>query len=122
MNLEKLKTLKANLNNLCEKLTLSTTDGYHFVKLEDIVYCESQNNYTLFYLTCGKKILVSKTLKIFSTMLEDYHFFRVSRSHLVNLNHVIKLGRQKKPNITMSNDDRLLLSTARKEFFIQMFT
>ena len=99
---EKLQTLKANLNNIGSKLALPTMEGYHFVEVKNIIRCESQNNYTFFHLLNGKKILVSRTLKIFSKMLEDHNFFRTSRSDLVNLNHIVSYGRQKSPSLTLS--------------------
>ena len=116
---EKLKILKESLNNVCNKLALSTIDGYHFVELKDIIRCESQNNYTFFHLTKGQKILVSKTLKVFSKMLEDHNFFRISRSDLVNLNHVVKFGRQKSPSITLSDETKLNISVRRKDDFLK---
>ena len=116
---EKLKTLKENLNNVCNKLALPTSDGYYFVELENIIRCSSESNYTFFHLTSGKKILVSKTLKVFNTLLEDHNFFRISRSDLVNLNHIVKFGRQKTPTVTLSDDTTLTLSLRRTEAFIK---
>ncbi len=115
----KLNALRENLNNLCNKFALSTTDGYQFVELKNIIRCESENNYTFFYLVGGKKILVSKTLKVFSKLLEEYNFFRISRSDLVNLNHVEKYGRQKSPSITLSDNTTLTISLRRKESFLK---
>ena len=116
---EKLQTLKANLNNVCSKLALPTMEGYHFVEVKDIIRCESQNNYTFFHLSNGKKILVSRTLKIFSKMLEDHNFFRISRSDLVNLNHIVTFGRQKSPTLTLIDDTKLTISIRRKEAFLK---
>ena len=117
---EKLQTLKANLNNNCNKLALPTMEGYHFIEIKDIIRCESQNNYTFFHLANGKKILVSRTLKIFSKMLEDHNFFRTSRSDLVNLNHIVTFGRQKNPTLTLTDDTQLTISIRRKEAFLKV--
>ncbi len=117
---EKLQTLKANLNNSCSKLALPTMEGYYFVEVKDIIRCQSQNNYTAFHFLNGKKILVSRTLKIFSKMLEDHNFFRISRSDLVNLNHIVTFGRQKSPTLTLSDDTKLTISMRRKEAFLKV--
>ncbi len=114
----KLKILRENLNNVCNKFALSTIDGYQFVELKNIIRCESESNYTFFYLVGGKKVLVSKTLKVFSKLLEDQNFFRISRSDLVNLNHVERYGRQKSPSITLSDNTTLTISLRRKEAFL----
>ncbi len=116
----KMGTLLDNLNNVNQRLILPATDGYHFVALKNIIRCESQNNYTFFYLTNGKKILVSKTLKVFSKMLEDHNFFRISRSDLINLSHIEKIGRQKSPSVTLSDKTVLNVSLRRKESFLKL--
>ncbi len=117
---DKLKILKENLNNVCNKLALPTMEGYHFIELKDIIRCESQNNYTFFHLKNGKKILVSKTLKIYSTLLKEYNFFRINRSDLINLNHIVQYGRQKSPSITLTDDTILTISQRRKEAFLKV--
>ncbi len=117
---EKLKTLRENLNNVCKRLALPTSDGYFFVELKDIIRCQSENNYTYFHLTSGKKILVSKTLKIFSQILEEHNFFRISRADLVNLNHVERYGRQKSPSVTLSDSTVLNVSLRRKDDFLKV--
>lgn len=116
---EKLRILKENLNNVFRRLTLPTMEGYHFVELKDIIRCESHNNYTFFYLTNGKKILVSRTLKTYSQLLEDHQFFRINRSDLINLNHIDKVGREKSPSVTLSDTTVLNVSIRRKEAFLK---
>jgi len=117
---EKLKILKENLNNVCKRLALPTINGYHFVELKNIIRCSSENNYTFFHLLGGKKILVSKTLKVYSKLLEDQNFFRISRSDLVNLSHVEQYGRQKRPFVTLSDSTVLNISVRRKDDFLKM--
>lgn len=117
---EKLKTLRENLNNVCKRLALPTSDGYYFVELKDIIRCQSENNYTYFHLISGKKILVSKTLKVFSKILEEHNFFRISRADLVNLNHVERYGRQKSPSVTLSDNTVLNVSVRRKDDFLKV--
>ncbi len=70
------------------KLAISTQNGAVFLFLDDIIRCESQSNYTMFYLNNGKKLLASRTLKEYDSILSEYQFLRVHKSHLVNLNFV----------------------------------
>ncbi|MEL6862820.1 MAG: LytTR family DNA-binding domain-containing protein [Bacteroidota bacterium] len=115
---QKLKILQENLNNVLHKIALPTTDGLLFVELKDIIYCEAQGNYTVFYLTNEDKIIVSKTLKIYDELLYDFNFFRINRSNLVNLNHIRKFGRQRNAVVTMANGVLLSLSENRKKDFL----
>lgn len=55
-----------------------------FVNPDEIIRCESANNYTRFYLQGGEKLLVSKGIYEYDEMLKDYYFIRCHQSHLVN--------------------------------------
>ncbi len=119
---QKLSILKENLNSVYEKLVLPTQDGFSFVEIKDIIYCEAQGNYTLFHLIDKEKIIVSKTLKIYAAILEDLSFFRISRSHLININHIKKYGKQKCPTVTMRNGSTVSVSVNRRVAFLEYLT
>jgi two-component system LytT family response regulator len=85
----KIDVLISNITSL-EKIALPASDGIRFIKISEIIRCESDNNYTLFYLTTKEKILVSKTLKDFELLLSGSKFYRVHKSHLVNLKYIAK--------------------------------
>lgn len=71
-----------------KKISLHTQDKISVVTIENIVRCQSDDNYTKFYLQDGTSILVSKTLKYFADLLIDSNFIRVHQSHLVNLKYI----------------------------------
>jgi len=85
----KIDVLISNINSL-EKIALPSSDGIRFVKIQDVVRCESDNNYTMFYLINKEKVLVSKTLKEYEVMLSGVNFYRIHKSHLVNLKYITK--------------------------------
>ena len=116
---KKLQALRENLNSSQKKIILPTEEGFLFVELADILYLEAQGNYTLFYLESNEKVLVSKTLKVYSLILEELNFFRVSRSHLVNLNYIKGYNRAKRPSITMKNGQSIPLSIHQRERFLK---
>ncbi len=86
--LDVLKESITTPNQKPKKISLHTLDKIVVVDLDDIVRCQSDNNYTTFFFQDGSKILVTKTLKYFSDMLKNYQFLRVHQSHLVNLKYV----------------------------------
>lgn len=71
-----------------KKISLHTQEKIMVVSLGDIKRCESDNNYTHFFLQDGKKILVAKTLKNYADMLKESGFIRVHQSHLVNRKYI----------------------------------
>lgn len=60
------------------------------MSLSEILYCESDDNYTKFYLPEGQFYLVTKSLKEVQELLEERGFLRVHRQFLINLNHIKK--------------------------------
>lgn len=85
----KLDVLVSNIGKL-EKLAIPSVEGIRFVRIDEIVRCESDDNYTTVFMRNGEKIVVSKTLKDYERLLSDMHFCRVHKQHLVNLKYVEK--------------------------------
>lgn len=92
---------KNNKSESHEMLALNSQDKIQLVKIADIIRCQSEDNYTYFFLSDGKKIVVSKTLKEYDELLQEHKFLRVHHSHLVNAKKIIEFRK---------NDDLLLLS------------
>ncbi|OIR01333.1 transcriptional regulatory protein YehT [mine drainage metagenome] len=66
------------------RIALPMMKEIRFISPDEIIRCESANNYTQFYLQNGEKLLVSKGIYAYDEMLKDYHFIRCHQSHLVN--------------------------------------
>lgn len=93
-----------------QKIILNTTRERHVVKVADIIRVEAQGAYTNF--TIGpKSILVSKNLRYYETLFEEYQFLRPHNSHLVNATHVAKMQADV---MVMSNGDQVPISTRRR--------
>lgn len=56
------------------KIALPTLSEIRYVKTDEIIRCEADDNYTTFYLQNGEKILVCKPLKEFSEILKPFNF------------------------------------------------
>ena len=112
------ETLQYNINNKLKKLALPTLEGYSFIDLDEILYCEASNNYTIVFSTSGKKVIVSKTLREYEDLLTDFNFFRVNRSHLINLNYILEYKKGRRPIIVMNNKTEVSLASSRKKEFL----
>jgi two-component system, LytTR family, response regulator len=102
-----------------KNLALPTQDGIEFVSIEDIVRLESESNYTLFYLNTGRKIVISKTLKDYESILSSSGFFRVHNSHIVNLRYLDKYFRGDGGYVRMKDGSTADVSRLRKEEFLK---
>jgi two-component system, LytTR family, response regulator len=115
-------TLFANIErsrNL-SKLILRTAEKIYSVNVQDIIRCESDKNYTTFFLAGGQKLLVSTTLKEYETMLLPMGFFRSHQSHLINMlyfDHYIKGDTN---TIVMKDKSAVPLAIRKKEEFLQV--
>jgi len=99
-------------------LTIPTSDGLIFVKIENIIYCAASSNYTEIFTSDGKKYIVSRTLKEYEELLTDHNFFRIHNSFVINLNCIKKYVRGEGGYVIMSNDVSLDVSKRRKEPFL----
>lgn len=102
------------------KIALPTLTGYLFVKVNDIVRCESDNTYTTFFMTDKRKIVVSKTLKECEHMLTDYRFYRVHNSHLINLRYMTEYIKGEGGIVKMTDGSQIDVSRRRKDEFMQV--
>lgn len=96
-----------------QKLAIHTTDGTYFLKIEDIVRLEADRVYTHFYLKEKRRHIASKPLREYEELLESYGFFRIHKSHLVNLafaEHYDSDGFLK-----LKNGERVEVARRRKE-------
>lgn len=104
-----------NQSDRISKVALTTIDGYTFVKFENIVRCEAQGNYTSVFLTDGNPLLITKTLKHYEELLLPKGFFRVHKSHLINLHCVRKFIKGKKSMVEMIDGMQIEVSFRRRD-------
>jgi len=114
-------TLQHNISEYKKRrLVLKTFESLHVVNIEDIIRCESDRNYTSFHLVNDRKILVSKTLKEFETLLKDQNFLRVQQSHLINLNFVERYDKADGGAVIMVDGSSVPISIAKRDAFFQI--
>lgn len=116
----RMENMLANFNrdDQAKKIAITTSDRIDFVRLSDIQYCKSDSNYTTFCLKEGSSILASQTLKNFERLLQDYAFFRVHQSYLINLRFVKSILRKEGGYVLMQNGDELPISRMKKEALV----
>jgi two-component system LytT family response regulator len=95
--------------------------GFVFAQVNDIIRCESDNNYTTFYFADNSHLMVSKTLKDCEELLSEYNFFRVHASHLINMRYIKEYIKGDGGQVKMLNGSYVDVSRRKKEEFIQQF-
>lgn len=111
------------LNNLKpeqadKKIALHEGDGLTFVRLKEIIRCESDGNYTTIILEGNKRIVTSKTLGEYEELFSNENFFRIHRSHLIHLNHIKKYIKGEGGYVIMSDGSQVEVSRRKKQEFL----
>jgi two-component system LytT family response regulator len=104
------------------KIVLSTSEKIHIIETDQILRCESDNYYTHFFLTDGRNILVSKTLKENEELLSDHNFIRPHKSHLVNVKYIKGFLKNDGGYIEMTDGSRIPVSRRKREKIIEIIT
>jgi two-component system LytT family response regulator len=98
-----------------KRIALSTSDGIHLFEVSDIIRCESEDNYTKFYIKNSKPILISKTLKEYEDLLTEHGFERIHQSHLINLAYLKSYIKKDGGYVVMADNSHLPISQRKKE-------
>ncbi|MDQ8003489.1 MAG: LytTR family DNA-binding domain-containing protein [Pedobacter sp.] len=101
------------------RLALPTAEGVYLVEKSNILRVEAMSNYSVFLLTDGKKIVVSKTLKDYETALDDEHFMRINRSVIINLDYVVKYRKGDGGTLELSDGAEIEVSPQKKDLLLQ---
>ncbi len=114
--------LEPKKNKVSGKITIPVQNGFEVLAVENILYCQADDNYTHIFMDSGKKKLVSKTLKYFEDALSNKGFSRVHKSFLVNVNAVLSYNKGKGGSVTLSNGKEIMVSPSRKKMFLSYFS
>ena len=122
---QQLNLLKQQLKNgdkvLPDKIALPYQNGVTFAEIKNVIYCESDNNYTRIHAVDGSKYMVAKTLGDIQEVLEERNFLRVHRQYLINLNHIKKYVRGEGNYVILSNNQSIPVARNKKEKLIEKF-
>jgi len=118
----KLENYQTNINrsNPDKRISINTTDSVYSIKIKDITYCKSDKNYTELFLKEKRKLLISKTLKEFETLLSEYGFYRVHQSYLVNMKYVSRFAKMGLGgNVILDDGIVIPVSSRKREGFLK---
>ena len=113
-------TLVNNLKNNNKRIVIRTKSSMYVFDVKDIVHCQSDRNYTYFYLSDGRKIFTSRTLKDYEDILCSPDFIRCHRSHIININYLERYERREGGTIIMKDGTEIPLSRLSRERFLEI--
>jgi len=114
---------EALLNNIQsdkKKIILRTIESLYIFDINDIIRCQSDGNYTNFFINDGRKIITSKNLKEYEDVLQYPLFLRCHRSHIINLNYLDRFDKSNGGTIVMKDGSEIPLSRSSKDRFFEI--
>lgn len=117
----KLLALGENLQGkkVLKRIILRTAEALQLVAIDDIIRAEAESNYTHFYITGGKHIMVSRTIKEYEALLIGTGLIRVHQSHIVNLNYIDKFYKHDGGYLQLKDGTTIPVSPVLKQKVLQ---
>ena len=112
---DKIKGLQSNT-----KLAIASMNEIIYVETDQINRLESDSNYTDIILQSGKKYSSTKTLKEYESLLNPEIFFRVFKTHIVNLKHVEKFVKGDGGYLVMTDGTQVPVSREKRPILLEM--
>ena len=97
------------------QIALTTTQETRFVKTNEIIRCESSNNYTTFFLNDKTKLLVSKPIYEYDELLSNHGFLRCHQSHLVNKSFIRSWQKEYGDLLLLTDGTQVPISRGKRE-------
>ncbi len=113
------KKIKDETIHEMDKLILPASHGFNVLVIDDIIRLEAEGSYTKVIIKNGKNTIVSRTLKDFEDTIPKEKFFRVHKSHLINLKYIKEYSNIDGNFVTMTDGSRIEISRRRAPDFIQ---
>jgi two-component system LytT family response regulator len=102
-----------------KKLVINGQNEIVYVEMGIIIRFESDSNYTNVFLTVGKKITSSKTLKEYESSLST-DFYRTHKAFIINLDHVEKYVKGEGGYIVMKDNAQIPISREKRQALINI--
>jgi len=109
-------------NALVGKIAITTLESTEYVKIEDIIRIQGEGSYSKIFIKDGRNIVVSKDLKEYEEQLQEDNFYRVHKSHLINISHVKSTSHRGGGIIILTDNSKIPVSRTKKDEFCNLLS
>lgn len=100
------------------KINIPTVNGYEFIDLKQIAWCESDGPYTTFHLANKSKVMSSRHLGFYEELLENHNFCRIHNTTIINMQFVKSYIKGRAGHVLLTDGTKLELAQRRKAVFL----
>ena len=120
LNAAKFERMLSDFNTKFDKkrITINTDGKLLFLDVDDIIYVESDGNYSTLFLADHKKLVITKKLKEVDALLPEHYFFRIHNSYIINLGK-IKAFIKNEGYVVMDSNHKIPVARQRKSDFLE---
>lgn len=111
--------LPGYLRNMDRKIMLPHFSGGRIVPLKDIVHFDADNHYTRVFIRNEPELFLSKPLKYFESRIDGFWFFKLHKSHIINLYHLVAFVSDDGRHALMSNGREIPVSALKIDEFME---
>lgn len=116
---KKNKNSKIETIEETDKLVIPASHGFEVLLFDEIIRFEADGSYTKIIIREGKNKMASRTLKDFENILPKAKFFRIHKSHLINLKYIKEYSNLSGSIITMTDGSKVEISRRKAPEFVQ---
>jgi two-component system, LytTR family, response regulator len=106
-------------SDILNRIYLPTNRGIEIILVNDIIRIQSSSNYSKLYFSNGKTLVVAKVLRWFEEQLHQYHFVRIHRTHLVNMNYMQSYQKNDGGQLLLHNGESIKVAKRKKAALIR---
>jgi two-component system LytT family response regulator len=117
-----IEIIQKGSNKKTHKIALPSAKEIRFVRPDEVRCCEAKNNYTIFNLEGGEKLVISKPIYEYEELLEGYGFIRCHNSYLVNKEAVKSMLKEDGAIFLVIDNLRIPVSKQKREFVKQQLS
>ena len=103
-----------------ENIILRTNEQIHSVKPSDIIRLEADGNYSTFYMNDGRKVIVSKPTSDYEDILVENGFFRIHKSHLINMRKLNYFEKAEGGSVVMVDGSSVPVASRKRDAVIEL--
>lgn len=100
------------------RIALPLREGYEFIDVSSIIYCQAEGAYTKVFILDKKPMLISKTLGDVVELLPPEIFQRIHHSTLINITYISQFLRTDGGYVVLKNGEKLSVSKAKKDMLM----
>lgn len=102
-----------------KKIAIPSVGKIRYLDIKKIVRCESEGSYTHLYMDLVDRIVSTRPILEYESLLGDKGFFRIHRSHLINLAMVKEYQKKERDVVYLKDGSVVEVSRKKRTRFLE---